>query len=270
MTYVHGTEPAEQERLKLMNRLINEPSLRELGLTGGERVLDVGCGLGQFTRMIARAAGRDSTVIGVERDAGQLDEARRQATADDEADLVELRAGDAMALPLSGDERGSFDLVYCRFVLEHLSDPLGAVRQMLTAARPGGRIALQDDDHDLMRLWPPCDPFDRAWRAYFENYYALSADPIIGRKLVALLYEAGARPMRSTWIFYGACAGDPDFRFFIDNVVGVLTGARALVVRDGRIDAAAFDDGVEALRVWARRPDAAFWYCMPYAEGIRP
>ena len=64
--YVHGTHEREQRRLALMNRLINEPSLAVLTLTGGERVLDVGCGLAFFSRLMAHAVAPDGCVVGVE------------------------------------------------------------------------------------------------------------------------------------------------------------------------------------------------------------
>jgi cyclopropane fatty-acyl-phospholipid synthase-like methyltransferase len=58
--YIHGTHPDEQARLSLLNDLLNRGSLRELQLQGGERVLDVGCGLGQLARAsgISRATSK--------------------------------------------------------------------------------------------------------------------------------------------------------------------------------------------------------------------
>ena len=53
-TYLHGTSPSEQERLSLLNRLMNEAALRELALQGGERIVDFGCGLGQLSRAADR------------------------------------------------------------------------------------------------------------------------------------------------------------------------------------------------------------------------
>ena len=105
--YIHGTRPEEQQRLSALNRLLNDASLRQMGLRAGERVLDVGSGLGQFTRAMAREVGAEGRVVGVERDAEQMDEAIRQAGADGEAGLVDLRPGDAVDLPLSDEEWGT-------------------------------------------------------------------------------------------------------------------------------------------------------------------
>jgi len=70
--YLHGTRPKEQRRLSKLNDLLNAACLRELALQGGERVLDVGSGLGQFSRAMARATGPRGRVMGVDRDERQV------------------------------------------------------------------------------------------------------------------------------------------------------------------------------------------------------
>lgn len=89
--YIHGTSPNEQGRLSLLNSLLNESCLRELNLQRTERIIDFGCGLAQFTRLMAHAVRSQGRVVGIERDSEQLAEALRQAHQADEHDLVELR-----------------------------------------------------------------------------------------------------------------------------------------------------------------------------------
>jgi SAM-dependent methyltransferase len=230
-------------------------------------VLDVGAGLGQLTRAMARAARRP--VVAVERSAEQIAEARRQASEAGEEGLLDLRQGDAATLPLSGDERGSFDVAHTRFLLEHVRDPLAVVRQMVAAVRPGGRVVLADDDHDLMRLYPEPPGFREVFQAFVRGYDRLGNDPFVGRRLPSLLHQAGAAPSRITWVFFGACAGEPGFRGIADNLVQVLSGARRLVLEVG-IEAAQLDAALAALEAFARRPDAAIWYAMAWAEGRLP
>src|SRR5438034_11727542 len=91
--YLHGTAPDEQDRLGLMNELLNANSLREMRLIAGERVLDVGCGLGQLSRDMARLVGPSGVVVGVERSGEQLAGARRLAAEAGEERLVGFRAG---------------------------------------------------------------------------------------------------------------------------------------------------------------------------------
>jgi len=265
--YIHGTSPGEQERLARMNALLNASSLEAMRLSGGERVLDVGSGLGQFARALGKASGR--RVVGVERSDAQREAALRLAAAAGEADFAEFRAGDAESLPLSEGEWGTFDVVHARFVLEHVREPLAVVRQMTAAARPGGRIVLEDDDHEILRLAPEPAGFPALWRAYMLSYETIGCDPIVGRKLVSLLHRAEVRPVRNAFLFFGASAGDPDFPFYAENLAIILEQARGLVVGGGLLPEEDFDAALDAYRRWAGAPDAALWYARSWAEGIR-
>jgi SAM-dependent methyltransferase len=268
--YLHGTDRREQARLSRLNDLVNRRSLSELALQGGERVLEVGSGLGQLARAMARLAGPSGRVLGIERSPDQLRWALRAARASGEERLVEWRRGDALDLPLRPGEWGSFDVAHARFLLEHVPDPLAVVRSMARAVRPGGRIVLEDDDHDIIRLWPEPAGFTPLWRAYIRSFDRLGNDPAVGRRLVSLLHEAGARPARNTWIFFGSCSGSPDFSAYVENAVGVLQGARRSIVGGGLLPAREFDAAVEAFSAWKRRPDAAFWFAIAWAEGRNP
>ena len=266
-TYLHGTAPVEQDRLSQLNRLLNDAALRELSLRGGERIVDFGCGLAQLTRAMARAAG--TRAVGIERSAEQLAEAARQAAEAGETRLVELRQGDVLVPPIEGQEWGTFDLAHARFVLEHVPDPAAVVRRMVRAVRPGGRVVLQDDDHDVLRLHPEPPGFWPLWQAYMRTYDRLGCDPYIGRRLSALLHAAEATPVRASWIFFGACAGEPRFPDFAANLIGILLGAREPIVSGGLLEPQLFDAAIEAIRAWASRADAALWYAIFWAEGVR-
>lgn len=267
--YLHGTFPEEQQRLSRLNDILNDASLAELRLRGGERILDFGSGLAQFTRLMARRAGPNGCVIGIECDSNQIAEARRQAEAGGESDITELRQGDVFAVPLRDEEWGTFDVAHARFLLEHVSDPLAVVKVMVRAVRLGGRIVLEDDDHDLIRLWPEPAGFGPLWNAYTRVYDRLGNDPYVGRRLVSLIYEAGAHPARNTWIFFGGCAGSPHFEACVDNMVSLFNSARDKIVPSGLLQAGSFEEGVANLQAWKRRPEAAMWFAIAWAEGVR-
>jgi len=253
-----------------MNAFINRRCAAALRVRPGDRVLDVGAGLGLFARELARSVGPGGSVTGVERSPEQIAAGLERARLAGEPDLVELRLGDAADLPLAPSEWGSFDVVHARFLLEHVPEPLAVVRQMLRAARPGGRLVLADDDHELMRLEPEPPGFAELWSAYQASYKAAGLDPAIGRRLVALLEGGGAQPRQNDLVFFGSCSGSPEFEACLFNLVHVIEGGRESVLATGRIDPGAFDAALARVAELRGHPGAAIWYAICWAEGVRP
>jgi len=155
-----------------------EQALVDLGLPALGRLLDLGCGPGAVAARIgARRPGLG--IFGVDRDLAVLAQARRRVTA--------LRA-DAADLPFAST---SFDAVHARLVLRHLADPARALAEMHRVLRPGGRVVVSDSDDGALVLHPCPDEIARALRAKHEGARRRGADPLIGRRLVALVGAAG-------------------------------------------------------------------------------
>jgi hypothetical protein len=102
-----------------------------------------------------------------------------------------------------------------------------------------------------------------------DYIHSMGNDPLVGRKLLSLLHEAGARPVRNEWLFFGSCTGDEHFPALCDNFAGVLMEARERMLRDGHATTGAFDAAMGEFEAWRRRPDAGIWYGRCWAEGIR-
>jgi SAM-dependent methyltransferase len=265
--YTHGSEAAEQQRLTTLNRLLNDACVAEARLTPRARIIDFGAGLGQLSRAMARITG--VPVLGIERSSEQIREAERQAQSDGESHLLEMREGSVDDVPLSPEEWGTFDVAHARFLLEHVPDPAGVVRSMVKAVRPGGRIILADDDYEMLRLWPEPPGFSAVWRAYQRSYDRHGNDPNVGRRLVQLLQEGGARPSRNTWVFFGSCSGHSDFAAYVLNVAKILDEATDDMAGIG-VSGGMTRDLIDELKRWLERPDAALWHGISWAEGLKP
>jgi SAM-dependent methyltransferase len=269
--YIHGSDPIEQDRLSRLNDWLNQSCLAALNLDSRvHRVLDVGSGLGQFTRAMAGVLPDDAFVLGIERDARQLEKARNLAAGDPAAQKLEFRQGLAEQLPLSDPEWGSFDLAHTRFVLEHVRRPEAVVRQMAAAVKPGGSVVLLDDDHANFRLWPEPPGFSILWEAYLRSYERLGNDPLVGRRLVSLLQQQGLVHIEPKLIFFGGSAGQSIFPVVAENILGILMGSREWMVSEGLITASLFEDCIRLLDDWRKLPDATLWYGLNYAEGRKP
>ena len=164
--------------------------LDSVGLTTGWSCLDVGCGDGQVTIAMARAAGPDARVVGVDVDADALDVARSAAA---QAGVTAEFVDDDAAHPLG---TGAFVLAYARLVLSHLVDPSTVVRAMAAEVRPGGVVAVEDLFTGTLRSEPPASALDRLQDVYSATVRFHGGDPTIGPRLPALLAAAGLTDVR--------------------------------------------------------------------------
>ncbi|GAA3730367.1 methyltransferase domain-containing protein [Plantactinospora mayteni] len=127
---------AQSERDDPVNGALTEALLSAAAIGPEDRVLDIGCGTGETTRLAARLAVR-GRVLGVDLSALMLDHARAAATS---AGLrnVEFTAGDVQVHPFPGDE---FDVAISQFGIMFFADPVAAFGNVRHALRPGGRLA---------------------------------------------------------------------------------------------------------------------------------
>jgi ubiquinone/menaquinone biosynthesis C-methylase UbiE len=117
---------------------------RRWGLANVRRVLDVGCGTGHWARQILPRCHPQATLLGIDREATWIAQARSRATSFPGGDRATFECGDAMALQGYG---GDFDLVTCQTVLIHLADPARAIAGMVAQLRPGGLLAVAEPNN---------------------------------------------------------------------------------------------------------------------------
>jgi len=149
-----------------------------------DAVLDVGCGPGTITVGLARRAGR---VVGVDMSAEMVGESSDLAAREGVAN-VSFEAGSAYELPFDG---GGFDVVYAHQVLQHLADPVAALREFRRVLRPGGLVAVRDSDYDSM-VHAPVEPAIERWRDIVPQVAAANGgEANAGRHLPVWVRAAG-------------------------------------------------------------------------------
>jgi len=143
--YVLATGRAASHRLQILHSVYGPGARRVLedaGIKHGMRVADLGCGVGMTTALLAELVGPTGEVVGVDFSAAQLAQARELLPPEFSRNVtfVEASATDTGLL------YGSFDLVYSRFLLIHLTDPEAALREMHRLLKPGGVLVCEDGD----------------------------------------------------------------------------------------------------------------------------
>lgn len=167
-------------------------------LRPGVELLDVGCGPGTITKDFAGlvAPGR---VVGVDNTDEPLVIARERNGAQPEN--LEFRPGNAYELPFADH---GFDVVHAHQVLQHLSDPVAALREMRRVCRSGGIVAARDADYAAMTWFPQVPGLDDWLELYHRLARSNNAEPDAARRLLSWCRSAGFEDVTagaSAWCF---------------------------------------------------------------------
>ena len=156
------------------------------GIRSGMKCIDLGCGGGAVTFEMARLVQPGGSVTGVDMDEVKLGLARK-AAAERGVSNVEFLARNVS----NWDEPDAYDVVYSRYLLQHLREPVNLLRRMWAAVRSGGLVLVEDADFDGWCCHPPNEGFDFFVRAYAEVIRRRGGDHATGRKLYQYFLQAG-------------------------------------------------------------------------------
>ncbi|MDQ3851642.1 MAG: methyltransferase domain-containing protein [Thermoproteota archaeon] len=187
--YILGNRDSEITRLEMQATLfepLTKQTLLNAGLKKGMTCIDIGCGSGSVTRLMANMVGNTGRVVGVDIDSRYLQYCNRNISSRQNIEFVH---DDICKSRLDSEER--FDIVYSRFMFHHLTDRRQAVRSMKRLTKRGGTIMIQDLDH-AAGSWL-CYPENKVVNTLRKVYVALikkgGGDPLVGRKLYKLLID---------------------------------------------------------------------------------
>lgn len=156
--YALATGEAAVRRLQVLHEIYSPAGRRillEAGLTKGMKVADFGCGVGVMTRMLAEIVGPSGRVMGIDFNKSQLDQARRFCGKESGKEALTNTSFVEADATQTGLPREMFDLVYCRFLLLHLPNPIACLREMKAVLKPGGILVVEDGDLTSAESLPP-------------------------------------------------------------------------------------------------------------------
>jgi ubiquinone/menaquinone biosynthesis C-methylase UbiE len=263
--YIHGTAAEEQSRLAELNYLTNASFLEFVEVKETDQVLELGSGLGILAERVSRklTTGR---MTGIEISKEQL------AKCPPENERLVFICGDAQDLHF---KENAFDTIYCRYILEHVPDPLRVLKEARRVLKPGGNLFIQENAILLLKLYPECTVFDQVWSAFARYQSDIGGDSMIGIKLYDLLKQAGFR--------HPVLSMAPEIHYmesgthkpWIDNLIGNIRGAKEQLVTGHYISEKQYSDAVMELEEFKGNENASSYFYWNRAvarmgQGTRP
>jgi len=179
-----------------------------LNIKPGQKIVDVGCGTGDFTRHLARLSNKRATILGIDSNEKSIHAAITDTKKARLSQTVSYKLGDVYKIPLEDDFS---DLTCCRTLLMHLTEPLKAVREMARVTRTGGSVVALEGGK-MRAFYDPGDErysklAERAYEAWVNGVRKLEGKEFkIGEKLPGIFQKAGlsnikAEVQADAWLY---------------------------------------------------------------------
>jgi SAM-dependent methyltransferase len=256
-TYTHGHHEtvlrSHRSRTAANSAAYLLPHLRHT-----DRLLDIGAGPGTITADLADSVAQ---VTATEVGQRELDLSRATVAARGLGNVA-FEVQDVHRLTF---EDSSFDVTHAHQVLQHVTDPVQALREMARVTRPGGVVAARDSDYAGFVWWPTVPELDEWLRLYRAAARANGGEPDAGRRLLSWARAAGLADVTatsSTWCYATAAERAWWGGMWADRILE--SNLARQLVDDGRATTADLRRISSGWRAWAEAEDG--WISLLHGE----
>ncbi|MCW8889133.1 MAG: methyltransferase domain-containing protein [Sedimenticola sp.] len=214
----------ELSRLKRQGELFKEietRTLRQCGLKNSDSVLELGCGPGFVTKILAEIA-NEGALISVDNDPDLLSQLNSSEFIKPKKGFRSIEAS-ADSLPLEDDWS---DFSYARFLLQHVTTPQSVVNEAYRCTKPGGLFCAVDSDDGLILHYPEDKAIDQFLSNAQSKQIEYGGDRFIGRKLFNSFKCAGFENIKASVLSLTTTEVPPEILF------GILFGYKSTLVGD--------------------------------------
>lgn len=263
--YVHGYDHRENIRLQDQASTLVQLLHSDTSYPAGSRVLEAGCGVGAQTVTLA-GNNPNAFITSIDISETSLIEARAR-TAVAGLTNVHFEQADIFNLPYEPDH---FDHVFVCFVLEHLFQPVEALRKLKNHLRPGGTITVIEGDHGSAYFYPASEAAHRAIQCQVELQRRAGGNAMIGRELYPLLNKAGYSSISVSPRMVYVDSSKPDLveGFTKKTFTAMIEGVREAAIGTGIIEQQTFEKGIKDLYRTAES-DGVFCYTFFKAVAMK-
>jgi SAM-dependent methyltransferase len=265
MDYVHGYNDKEFTRLEDQANCLEELLHHDSVFAKGSKILEVGCGTGAQTKIIA-AKNPASKFVSIDISESSIQKAKALI---DSLGLrnVQFQVGDIFALPFEDE---SFDHIVVCFVLEHVADPAGVLKLLAKKLKKGGSIVVIEGDHGSTYFFPQSEDALKAIDCQVKLQAMAGGNALIGRQIYPLLVSSGFADCSVTPRMVYVDSSRPRLvEGFIKNTfTAMIEGVRENAIQARLIDEHTFDRGIGDLYRTAEE-GGVFCYCFFKGVGYR-
>lgn len=265
VSYVHGYSVRETQRLTDQAETLAELLYYDTRYPAKSRVLEVGCGTGAQTIILAGNS-PEANFISVdisEASVKQVEELIRRENISN----VQVQQADVFDLPFGKD---TFDHIFVCFLLEHLDKPVQALGCLKKVLKPKGSIIVIEGDHGSAYFHPDSDQAKLAIRCLIGLQSQAGGNSLVGRQLYPLLKEAGFGNIRVSPRVVYVDASKPELveGFTKKTFTAMVEGVKNQAVKAGMLDEQTWNKGISDLYRTVQS-DGTFNYTFFKATGVK-
>lgn len=263
--YVHGYSEEEANRLKDQASTLANLMHNDTKYPAGSKVLEAGCGVGAQTIMLAKN-NPNAQITSIDISEDSINHAKSLVEQNGFSN-VEFETADLFDLPFEDE---SFDHIFVCFVLEHLQDPVSALKSLKRVLKKDGSITVIEGDHGSCYFYPESKEAVKAWECLIECQKRFDCNPMIGREIYPLLMNSGFKNIhvRPKIVYVDSSKPDLVEGFNKKTIIAMVEGIKDQALDLGLVDAESWEKGIKDLYK-TTEPDGVFFYNFFKGIGIK-
>lgn len=248
----------EIERIETQAKSLSDSAhslFKRVGVKEGMNCVDIGCGTGEVALMLAKMVGNSGQVTALDSSQKATEICNKKAKERNQRNITFLTRE---VYDTKIDEK--FDLVYSRFLLEHLDAPQKAITEMLRLAKSGTTLILEDSDNSVWYSYPEDENVQQLRLLYSKLTKLMGGDDSFGRKLHELLHKAGLEPKIEV---YSWCITKQNLDLW-HATIKVVERLREYIIGFGVVESSQFDQMISGLKSFYKNEGAIFVYPLTF------
>jgi ubiquinone/menaquinone biosynthesis C-methylase UbiE len=262
--YLHGFTPVEQKRLYKQARVLENNIYSTVDFTAQKNILEVGCGVGAQSEILLNRF-KHINLTGVDASSSQIARAKEHLKKYSDQKRVKFETGDALNLSFKDN---TFDGAFVCWLLEHVREPVGILKEVHRCLRPGGKIICNEVMNSTFFIHPYSPATLTYWFQFNDHQWYMKGDPFVGAKLGNYLTQAGYRDIKlNPHIEHCDSRDEKQRAFIIDYWIELLQSGAPGLLKAKKVTHSLVKEMEVELKALKKDPNSVFFYSFMQAEG---